>query len=129
MPAVWLTINSADARIGLRAYRSPDPKDAFRTHRKIQRKATVIKRYNNLSLVIAIPGIILQIVGRVMMDGEQEMLGALITLGATGMVLVGFAFYAMAKGRSPVWCLAAFLSLIGLIILALLKDESGVDEV
>ena len=45
------------------------------------------------------------------------------------MVLVGFAYYAKAKGRNPLWCLAAFLSLIGLIILALLKDESGVDEV
>ena len=89
----------------------------------------MIKRYNNLSLAIAIPGIITQIAGRFMMDGEQQTLGVLMTLGGTVMVLVGFAYYAKAKGRSPVWCLAAFLSLIGLIVLGMLKDNSGVDEV
>ena len=89
----------------------------------------MIKRYNNMSLAIAIPGLIIQIAGRFMMGDEQETLGVLITLLGTMMLLVGFAYYAKAKGRSPVWCLAAFLSLIGLIILALLKDKSGVNEV
>lgn len=63
------------------------------------------------------------------MDGEQRMPGTLLALAGTAMVLTGFAYYAKAKGRSPVWCLAGFLSLIGLVILALLKDNSGVDEV
>jgi len=89
----------------------------------------MIKRYNNLSLAIAIPGLVMQIAGRFMMGGEQDTLVVLMTLLGTVMLLVGFAYYAKAKGRSPVWCLAAFLSLIGLIILGLLKDKSGVDEV
>ena len=89
----------------------------------------MIKRYNNLSLASALPGIVTQIVGRVMMVGEQQSLGALVTFSGTAMVLVGFAYYAKAKGRSPVWCLAAFLSLIGLVILGMLTDKSGVDEV
>ena len=43
----------------------------------------------------------------------------------TALLLVGFAYYAKAKGRSPAWCLVAFLSCVGLIILALLKDKSA----
>lgn len=89
----------------------------------------MIKRYNNLSLAIAIPGLIIQIAGRFLIDGGQEALGLVMTLGGTVMLLFGFAYYAKAKGRSPLWCLAGFLSLIGLIILALLKDHSGVNEV
>jgi len=89
----------------------------------------MIRRYNNVSLAIAIPGLIMQIAGRFMMDSEQGTLGALITVLGTVMLLVGFAYYAKAKGRNPMWCLAAFLSVIGLIILSFLKDESGVDEV
>jgi hypothetical protein len=86
----------------------------------------MIKRYNNLSFVFAIPGIIAQIFGNIYMRSNPDSLsGALITLGGTGLLLVGFAYYALAKGRSPLWCLMAFLSCIGLLVLALLKDESG----
>jgi hypothetical protein len=86
----------------------------------------MIKRYNNLSFVFGVPGLILQIAGSVMRGQQPDSaLGILLTLGGTGLLLVGFAYYAMAKGRSPAWCLVAFLSCIGLIVLALLKDESG----
>ena len=44
------------------------------------------------------------------------------TLMAMG---VGFGYYAKAKGRSILWGLCGFLSLLGLLILALLKDKSG----
>ncbi|EDL60192.1 hypothetical protein [Gimesia maris] len=74
----------------------------------------MIKRYNNLSLAIAIPGLIIQIAGRFIMDSGQEALGLVMFIGGTVMLL---------------WYLAGFLSLIGLIILALLKDHSGVNEV
>ncbi len=47
---------------------------------------------------------------------------ACITLLGTILLIVGFAYYAMAKGRNPAWCLMAFLSLIGLIVLACLPD-------
>ncbi|MEZ6056226.1 MAG: hypothetical protein R3C01_05935 [Planctomycetaceae bacterium] len=89
----------------------------------------MIKRYNNISLAVAAPGIIMQVAGRFMMQGEQEVLGVFTVIGGTVLVLVGFAYYAKAKGRSPVWCLAAFLSVAGLVILSQLRDDSGVDEV
>ncbi|MAI73184.1 MAG: hypothetical protein CMM01_20075 [Rhodopirellula sp.] len=89
----------------------------------------MIKRYNNLSLAIAIPGIALQFVGQFMTGGEQHILGLLTVLAGTLMVLVGFAYYAKAKGRNPAWCLIGVFSCLGLLIMALLKDNSGVDEV
>ena len=89
----------------------------------------MIKRYNNLSLVIAIPGIIIQVAAQLMMQGEQSNLGLLVSLIGTVMVLIGFAYYAKAKGRNPLWCIVGVLSCLGLLIMALLKDKSGVDEV
>ena len=83
----------------------------------------MIKRYNNLSLKIAIPGIALQLIGGYMLGGEQ------LILAGTVMVIVGLAFYAKAKGRNPAWCLVGGISCLGLLIMALLKDKSGVDEV
>jgi hypothetical protein len=106
----------------------------------------MIKRYNNLSFVFGVPGLILHLIGSYMLidvlnswrpweawlpwasqPGPQleARIGALVLLGGTGLMLVGFAYYAMAKGRSPAWCLLAFLSCIGLIILAFLPEESG----
>ena len=89
----------------------------------------MIKRYNNLSLVIAIPGIIIQVAAQLMMQGEQSNLGLLVSLIGTVMVLIGFAYYAKAKGRNPLWCIVGVFSCLGLLIMALLKDKSGVDEV
>jgi hypothetical protein len=105
----------------------------------------MIKRYNNLSFVFGVPGLILHVIGNCILlhsfnstplwddwlgvshPGAQleSRIGALVLLGGTGLMLVGFAYYAMAKGRSPAWCLLAFLSCIGLIILAFLPEESG----
>jgi uncharacterized membrane protein len=86
----------------------------------------MIKRYNNLSFVFAIPGLILQGVGRYLQMSQPEpTLGLLVAIVGTVLLLVGFAYYAMAKGRNPAWCLMAFLSCIGLIVLACLKDKSG----
>ncbi len=87
----------------------------------------MIKEWNQKSFYFGIPGIILQIVGRIMMnpDGGKAGLGLLMALAGTGLLLAGFAYYAKAKGRHPAWCLMAFLSIIGLIVLACLKDRSG----
>jgi hypothetical protein len=87
----------------------------------------VIKRYNNLSFLFFIPGVILQIIGLVRQGNEQELnpiTTGLLLLG-TVLAIIGFGYYAKAKGRSMVWGLAGFLGLIGLVILALLKDRSG----
>ena len=89
----------------------------------------MIARYNNISLLAGVPGIVLQFVGRYFMQTpDKHGLGIGIAVLGTGLLLVGFAFYAMAKGRNPAWCLMAFLSIIGLIVLACLKDLAPDDK-
>ena len=75
----------------------------------------MIKKYNNISLAWGIPGIVLQIAGHVV--GQP-----LLLLVGTILLMIGLAYYGKAKGRSPAWCLMGFLSIIGLIVLACLKD-------
>ena len=86
----------------------------------------MIAAYNNRSLAWGAPGIALQIVGNIMvvfaMEPETEktdltvvLVGMLLALVGTGLLLVGFAYYAKAKGRHPAWCLMAFASFVGLI--------------
>ena len=83
----------------------------------------MIARYNNISLAWGIPGIILQMVGQIMRTlPDPQVRGSLVLLVGTVLLLVGLAYYAKAKGRNPAWCLMAFLSLLGLIVLACLKD-------
>jgi hypothetical protein len=99
----------------------------------------MIARYNTLSFVWAVPGLIMQIGGFVyrMSTTQTNLQGQLVTtnlfmdnvargviLIGTILLLIGFAYYAKAKGRSPWWCLCALLSWIGLIILACLKDRT-----
>ena len=85
----------------------------------------MIQRYNSISLATGIPGLVLQIAGNVMIRGQGESAGMPVALIGTVLLMVGLAYYAKAKGRNPAWCLMAFLSLIGLIVLACLKDRSG----
>ncbi len=75
----------------------------------------MIKQYNNISLAVGIPGLIVQLYGRF-----QGM--PLVSIIGTVLFMVGLAYYAKAKGRNPAWCLMALLSIIGLIVLACLKD-------
>ena len=51
-------------------------------------------------------------------------LGWSICLVGTVLLLIGFYFYVQSKGRSPEWCLLALLSIIGWVILVLLKDKT-----
>lgn len=94
------------------------------THSKTE--PIMIKRYNNISLALGVPGIIIQIVGNFVLQANQETplgaLGGLVLLVGTALLISGLAYYAMAKGRSGWWGLCGFLSFIGLIILACLKD-------
>lgn len=83
----------------------------------------MIARYNNISLALGIPGIILQIVGQFMGGkSENDIIGVLVVVAGTALLIGGLAMYAKAKGRSPLWGLMGFLSLLGLIFLAILKD-------
>jgi hypothetical protein len=92
----------------------------------------MITRYNNLSLLLGVPGFLLQAAGNVLYMGNQvptgdpstRALGQVALLVGTVLLLIGLVYYAKAKGRSPWWCLLAFLSLIGLIALACLEDRS-----
>jgi multidrug efflux pump subunit AcrB len=77
----------------------------------------MIKKYNNISLAVGIPGIVLQIVGMVVQYSD-------ITIIGTILLFIGFAYYAKAKGRHIAWCSMGFFSIIGLIVLALLKDKA-----
>ena len=90
----------------------------------------MIEEYNRKSFYFGIPGIILQIGGQLMRDsiGEPTATGVLISLVGSVLLMTGFVFYAKAKGRHPAWCLMAILSIIGLIVLACLKDKSTTEN-
>lgn len=90
----------------------------------------MIKRYNNLSFLFFIPGMIAQMAGVILLEKHaiSDPLGSLalgLAIGGTLMALTGFGFYAKAKGRSPFWALAGCIGLSGLLLLAVLKDRSG----
>jgi hypothetical protein len=88
----------------------------------------MIKRYNNLSLALGAPGLILQIAGNVIANANAgtptAVWGIPIALVGTALLIAGLSYYAIAKGRSGWWGLCGFLSCIGLVILAMLKDEA-----
>ena len=88
----------------------------------------MIRRYNNISLAVGIPGLIVQIIGvTVAVIGAKEEqpspLGVLISLIGSGMLIIGLAYYAKAKGRRWVWCFFGFFSLMGILVLFLLADR------
>jgi uncharacterized membrane protein YhaH (DUF805 family) len=85
----------------------------------------MIKKYNNLSLAYGIPGFVLEIAGRGMWNSRDDAvvgLGVFIWFIGIALFMTGLAYYAKAKGRSRAWCLMAFFSCLGLIVLACLKD-------
>jgi hypothetical protein len=77
----------------------------------------MISRYNRVSLAVGAPGLVLQTVGLV---GH----GWWLAMGGSLLLLVGLAFYARSKGRSAWWGLFGLLGWIGLVVLALLRDEA-----
>jgi hypothetical protein len=88
------------------------------------------KKENNISLLLGVPGLIMQIAGTFVASAAQQqggspLIGNGISLVGTLLLISGLCFYAIAKGRSPLWGLMGLLSCIGLIVLAILKDESG----
>ncbi len=79
---------------------------------------------NRKSLAIGVPGIALQIGGRIMqMQHPDQSMWLLVMLVGTVLLIVGLSFYAKAKGHHAAWGLMGLLSLIGLIVLACLKDR------
>lgn len=82
---------------------------------------------NRTSLLWGVPGLVLQILGNLLAGlGKASLdtpLAFLSVVAGTGLLLVGLAYYARAKGHSPWWGLVGLLSCIGVVALALLPDR------
>lgn len=86
----------------------------------------MIKRYNNVSLAIGALGLLLQsLAASYAWPPGQVLTGNLLLLAGTALLLAGLAFYAKAKGRHPAWALFGLLSIIGIIVLGVLRDRSA----
>jgi hypothetical protein len=96
----------------------------------------LIKTYNNISVVIGVPGAIVQMAGgmifKVVTDSQPagtltlpDYVIAVVPL-VIGTILfgIGLAFYAMAKGHSPVWGLTSMVSVFGFMWLERLEDRA-----
>jgi hypothetical protein len=93
----------------------------------------MIARYNRISLVWGGLGALLQLVGgtalQILLSGKQkpdiEIMFVVWTVLSVGTVflMIGIAYYAMAKGRHPLWCIMGLFSVCGLLVLACLPDS------
>ena len=97
----------------------------------------MIPEYNRKSLGLGVSGIVLQILpfpvsaalharGLDQPGDVNDTIGLAIgflPIVGTLLLLAGLAYYAKAKGRHPAWCLLAFFSCVGIVVLALLKDK------
>lgn len=91
----------------------------------------MIQRFNRASLYWGVPGVVLQILGvliqvahRIWGPPNTEIwIGMFLLMIGTLLLLVGLAYYAKAKGRSPAWCLLAFLGLPGWIAMVLILSS------
>lgn len=98
----------------------------------------MIAKYNRKSLMLGIPGLVLQIgcifisnliVAKAKSTGDvpsAAMIGACSLGSIIGSILliVGLCYYAKAKGYSAVLGLLGLLSCLGLLILAVLPDKT-----
>jgi hypothetical protein len=92
----------------------------------------MIARYNTISLVWGGLGALLQLVGMtyalILVPAKQipdiaiMLIGTVLLVG-TVFLTIGLAYYAIAKGRHPAWCILGFFSLPGLLVLACLPDD------
>jgi len=88
----------------------------------------MITRYNNTSLALAVPGLVLQVTGCFLLGSQPDTIlglaGAAILLPGTILWIAGLGYYARAKGRCGLWGVWGFFSCFGLIVLALLEDRA-----
>ena len=72
-------------------------------------------------------GIVLQCSGGLVPLGPERaalaVLGWLAIGSGTLLTVVGFAYYARTKGRSPAWAVLALASVFGWVVLVLLKPK------
>jgi nicotinamide riboside transporter PnuC len=87
------------------------------------------KKKTNLGVGL---GIGVQIVGRIMQatgSTATATLGVLLVLAGLAIFIWGCAMYMQGKGYHPAWGLLGLLSVIGLIILAVLRDRHPEEKV
>jgi len=88
----------------------------------------MIMEYNRTSLRFGIPGALLQFPGPFLIEylwPQIDLLPKCVAGLGSILLLIGLSYYARAKGRHPGWCLFAFLSWFGILVLALLEGRSG----
>jgi hypothetical protein len=84
----------------------------------------MIKAHHRMSLVLGLPGIVFQAAGLyLLITTGNDRAQVLIYIGIA-ILIIGLAYYAKAKAHTPWWCLMGLFSLVGLIVLALLPDDS-----
>jgi hypothetical protein len=85
----------------------------------------MIKRYNTISLLLGVPGLIMQFAGPlwVIKDPRSSLACVLPFLGAT-LLILGLGYYAKSKGRSWNWGWFGLLGIIGFVVLACLRDDT-----
>ena len=103
----------------------------------------MIAKYNRKSLMLGVPGLLLQlgciftsnlITAKSGSDGAAPpiALAGVLALGSIAgsiLLIIGLCYYAKAKGYSAVLGLLGLLSCIGLLILAILPDKTkGLDQ-
>jgi len=91
----------------------------------------MIAQHNRTSLIFGIPGLLLHVGGLLAAGyaaeaGHSEFAGFASATGwvGTGLLFVGLAYYAKAKGRSGGWCLAGLTGLFGVLAVACLRDKA-----
>jgi hypothetical protein len=78
-----------------------------------------LRSLNTRSLLLAVPGMVLQVVGR----GMPGMSGIAVTLLGAALIVGGLVFYAKMRGRSPAFGLLGLASCLGLLILYFLPKS------
>ena len=84
-----------------------------------ERTTVMLAEYKTKTNVFILLGIVTQILGGIV-GGE---VGGIIRIVGAGLFITGCCFYAKGKGYNGAWGGLGLLSLLGLLILVLMKDK------
>ncbi len=97
----------------------------------------MIPQYNKKSLWFGLPGFVLQFACKMPIGladlghGSPDWVLTVCEIGywvGTALLIVGLGYYAKSKGRDPGWGLVGLFSIIGLLVLICLKDQTKTPE-